>query len=255
MAINIGRACLCSIVVLLVCGDTRWPVGSGLSGLCESESRTSQQNFGLHFHNSIGCQHSSANLAETTSHNRGGSNGREGLHEQAIADFREAMRLDPILSSATRLLAVALTNRGVGYEKQGDHERAILDFREALQFDSNNAGARKSLAVALNNRGARSGKNGELDRSDSIIRRSDRAQFHYAGHTRAVRKHWSTKARLSELVPMQIALSSSIRVAAGFAIVVLWKDEERRADDGAIANFNEALRLDRAPHNPTQIEP
>ena len=49
----------------------------------------------------------------------------KGDHDRAIADFGEALRLDPDD-------ARAYANRGAIYEKKGDLERARADFRAVL---------------------------------------------------------------------------------------------------------------------------
>ena len=52
--------------------------------------------------------------------NRGRAYEKKGDHDRAIADYSEAIRLDP-------KDARAVTSRGVAYDAKGDHDRAIAD--------------------------------------------------------------------------------------------------------------------------------
>jgi len=61
-------------------------------------------------------------------------------HAEAIADFTEAIRLDP-------QFALAYNNRGFVYDQLGQHTEAIADYTEAIRLDP-------QFALAYNNRGA-----------------------------------------------------------------------------------------------------
>ena len=52
----------------------------------------------------------------------------QGRTEEAIAEYDEAIRLDPTF-------AEAYTNRGAAYDSLGRPDRAILDYDEAIRFD------------------------------------------------------------------------------------------------------------------------
>jgi tetratricopeptide (TPR) repeat protein len=56
----------------------------------------------------------------------------KGQWERAIADFTEAIRLDP--NDVTAFL-----NRGVTYDQENDHDRAIDDYNEAIRLDPGDA--------------------------------------------------------------------------------------------------------------------
>jgi tetratricopeptide (TPR) repeat protein len=58
--------------------------------------------------------------------------GNKGEYDRAIADFTEAIRLDP-------KLATAYSNRGLAYEKKGGYDRAIADFNQAIRLNPNDA--------------------------------------------------------------------------------------------------------------------
>ena len=54
--------------------------------------------------------------------------GGKGGYDRAIADFDEAIKLNPNDANA-------YYNRGLAYKKKGDKEQAIADFRKALEID------------------------------------------------------------------------------------------------------------------------
>jgi tetratricopeptide (TPR) repeat protein len=56
----------------------------------------------------------------------------ERRHDRAIADFNEAIRLDPNTAPAYR-------NRGDAYRNKGDKDRAIHDYNQAIGLDPNDA--------------------------------------------------------------------------------------------------------------------
>ena len=56
----------------------------------------------------------------------------KGDNDRAIADFNEAIRLDP-------KSALTFRNRGDAYTDKGDHDRALADYNEAIRLDPNNA--------------------------------------------------------------------------------------------------------------------
>ena len=64
--------------------------------------------------------------------NRGIAYAYKGDHDRAIADYSEAIRLDP-------KSALAFSHRGVSYAYKGDNDRAIVDYNEAIRLDPNNA--------------------------------------------------------------------------------------------------------------------
>jgi tetratricopeptide (TPR) repeat protein len=63
---------------------------------------------------------------------RGLSHAEKGDHDQAIADFTEAIRLDP-------KNADAYYSRALSYDLKSDHDQAIADFTEAIRLHPNNA--------------------------------------------------------------------------------------------------------------------
>jgi tetratricopeptide (TPR) repeat protein len=69
---------------------------------------------------------------------RGISYATKGDLDRGIADFSEAIRLDP-------KNAYAYNNRGSAYENKGDHDRAVAEYNEAIRLDP-------KYAIAYNNR-------------------------------------------------------------------------------------------------------
>lgn len=77
--------------------------------------------------------------------NSGNTKGVLGRHEEAIADYDEALRMDP-------QLAAAYYNRGNAKGLLGRHEEAIADYDKALQIDPQLAAAyysREAARIAL----------------------------------------------------------------------------------------------------------
>lgn len=91
---------------------------------------------------------------------RGGAYRALGDIARAIADFDEAIRLNP-------QSAHAYNNRGNAYSAQGDLARAIADYSEAIRLNP-------QLAIAYSNRGVAYHGQGDLVRAitdqDSAIR-------------------------------------------------------------------------------------
>ena len=55
-------------------------------------------------------------------------------YEKAIADYNEAIRLDP-------KMAAAYTQRGYAWEAKKDYEKAIADYTEAIRLNPNDTHA------------------------------------------------------------------------------------------------------------------
>ncbi|MDR3146958.1 MAG: tetratricopeptide repeat protein [Treponema sp.] len=75
----------------------------------------------------------------------------QGEYDSAIADFTEALRLNPNL-------AAAYSNRGSAYWYKEDYDRAITDYTQAIRLDPN-------YAKAYNMRGSAYRDKGDYDRA------------------------------------------------------------------------------------------
>jgi lipoprotein NlpI len=83
--------------------------------------------------------------------NRGNGYVEKGQNDSALADFNEAIRLDP-------KLAKSYNNRGIVWYAKGEDDRAVADYNEAIRLDPKHANA-------YNNRGIVWHAKGEDDRA------------------------------------------------------------------------------------------
>jgi lipoprotein NlpI len=90
----------------------------------------------------------------------------KGDLDRAIADYNEAIRLDP-------KYADAYYNRGIAYKAKGDIDRAIADYNEAIGLDSKDA-------LAYNNRGIAYKAKGDIDRAIADYNEAIRLDPKYA---------------------------------------------------------------------------
>jgi tetratricopeptide (TPR) repeat protein len=72
--------------------------------------------------------------------NRGNAYSVKGDKDRAIADYNQAIKLDPNF-------AMAYYDRGVVYYKKRDYARARADWTKALQIDPNYTDARNNLKL------------------------------------------------------------------------------------------------------------
>ena len=80
-------------------------------------------------------------------HNRGYAWDLKGEHERAIADYNEAIRLNP-------KDAIAYNNRGHSWQHKNDLDRAIADYTGAIQANPKYALAYRNRGLAYNRKGA-----------------------------------------------------------------------------------------------------
>jgi tetratricopeptide (TPR) repeat protein len=69
-----------------------------------------------------------------------------GNYKKAIADFNDAIRLEPAN-------AEYYFKRGLALEQMGDHQKASDSYSAAIEFDKNHAGAHRHMAEALDRLG------------------------------------------------------------------------------------------------------
>ncbi|MGO9486752.1 MAG: tetratricopeptide repeat protein, partial [Rhodomicrobium sp.] len=87
----------------------------------------------------------------TAYYSRGLAYYNKGDYDRAIADYDQAIRLDP-------KYALAYNNRGFVYNITGDYDRAIADYDQAIRLDS-------KYVFAYNNRGNAYVSKGEYNRA------------------------------------------------------------------------------------------
>src|SRR4051812_29003810 len=79
-------------------------------------------------------------------YNRGVSHFGKGDYDKAIADYNEAIRLDP-------KHALAYYNRGLSYAMKGDHDKAIADYNEAIRLDPKDQSGYQARGYSFANKG------------------------------------------------------------------------------------------------------
>jgi tetratricopeptide (TPR) repeat protein len=72
--------------------------------------------------------------------NRGLAYNGKGEYDKAIADYTQALRINPNYVNA-------YFNRGNAYYYKKDYARARADYEKVLQLNPNDAGARNNLEV------------------------------------------------------------------------------------------------------------
>jgi tetratricopeptide (TPR) repeat protein len=77
---------------------------------------------------------------------RGTAYAQKGDYDRAIADYTQAIRIVPNFS-------YAYSNRGAAYYGKGDSDRAIADYAQAIRLDPNNAGAYSNHGLAYYEKG------------------------------------------------------------------------------------------------------
>src|SRR5215211_3461274 len=162
--------------------------------------------------------------------NRGNAYKNKRDHDRAIADFNDAIRLDP-------KSALAFRDRGDAYTNKGDPDRAIADFNEAIRLDPKSA-------HAFRNRGVVYAYKGDEDRAiadfDEAIRLDPKSALSFRNRGEAYANKSDNDRAIADfneairLDPKSALALSSRGVAYG-----------KKGDyDRAIADFNEAIRLD-----------
>jgi clan AA aspartic protease (TIGR02281 family) len=189
-------------------------------------------------------------------------------YDRAIADFSEAMKLDPDIALPS--FALAYNRRGLAYVEKKDYDLAIADYGEAIKLDASSAEVYKnrgsaynikrdydlaiadfdqaltldpSYALAYNSRGvAYFGKN-DTDRAiadySEALKRNPNYAIAYNNRGNAYFKKNDYDRAISDY-------SEAVRSNPNFAIA--YNDRgfaySRKNDlDRAIADYNEAIRL------------
>jgi Flp pilus assembly protein TadD len=116
----------------------------------------------------VGCKDRQAQVKDADAHFERGSalSGKGGLNG-TIAEYREAVRLDPDNDVMHDMLGMAL-------EEKGDQDGSIAEYRQAIRLKPDNQGAHDNLGRALR-------KKGDYDASIAEIREAIRLKPDDAG--------------------------------------------------------------------------
>jgi tetratricopeptide (TPR) repeat protein len=118
--------------------------------------------------------------------NRGYGHWGKGDLDRAIADYNEAIRLDP-------KFAHAYNNRGNAYRDKGDLDRAIADFNETIRLDP-------KYVFAYNGRGNAYSEKGDLDRPIADYNEAIRLDPKYASAYNGRGNAYSDKGDLDRAI-------------------------------------------------------
>jgi len=188
----------------------------------------------------------------------------KGELDRAIADYSEAIRIDP-------RYADAYYNRAIAFKAKGDLDRAIADYNEAIRLNPRDA-------LAYNNRGIAYRAKGEIDRAiadyDEAIRLDPGNALLYSQRGYAYQAKGNLEAAIADysetirLDPRDALAHNNRGIAyqakGDFAGAIIEYDEAIRLDPGnalaysqrghayqargdalsALADFSEAIRLD-----------
>ena len=152
-------------------------------------------------------------------------------YDQAIADYSEAIRLDPEY-------AMAYYYRGVAYGDKGDYDAAVADCTEAVRLDPKCEPCCNSVAYALKRK-----FDSSIADSAEPVRLDDEERLAQQQQPPAE----STEVeKAGEDVLQELELRQAIARAMAEELDKRWKEEAKAKadDDAAIADYTEAIRLD-----------
>ncbi len=109
--------------------------------------------------------------------NRGGAYQDKGEYDRAIADYEQALRLDP-------KYAYAYYNRGGAYQDKGEYDRAIADYEQVIRLDPRNSSYFRALAVVKYGKGDFKGASADLLRAIELKDDAYSMLFRYLARTR-----------------------------------------------------------------------
>jgi tetratricopeptide (TPR) repeat protein len=122
--------------------------------------------------------------------NRGECYGKKGEHAKAIADFTEAIRLDP-------KNADVYTKRGSCQVAKGEYGKAIADFTEAIRLDPKNADNYRGRGSCYAKKGHYAKAIADFIRRLTVAmkREADQAPFMLDVPRHGFRKSWNSRRK------------------------------------------------------------
>ena len=151
-------------------------------------------------------------------------------YDRAIADYSEAIRVDP-------QYAVAYSNRGLAYANKKDYDRAIKDLDGAIRMDPDNA-------PAYDDRGWTFSRKKQYDRAIADYNEAVRLDPKFA---RAYGNRCSAYREKRELDRAIADCDDAIRLDPKLAFAYNNRGNvyfDKKSYDRAIADYDEAIRLD-----------
>jgi tetratricopeptide (TPR) repeat protein len=155
-------------------------------------------------------------------------------NDRAIADYNEAIRLDPKYSRA-------YSNRGNAYQAKGDNDRAIADYSEAIRLDPKNV-------FAYNGRGNAHKDRGDSDRAiadyNEAVRLDPKFALSYFGRGAAYKARGDNDRAIADY-------NAAIRLNPKYAFAYYGRGDAYQAkgdNDRAIADYSEMIRI--SPKDP-----
>ncbi|MFP6734318.1 MAG: tetratricopeptide repeat protein [Rhodospirillales bacterium] len=165
----------------------------------------------------------------TTYNNRGIAYGRKGDLDRAIADYGEAIRLNPDYVSA-------YYNRGIRYRILREYDRAIADYNAVIRL-------KPDFAEALRNRGIAYSRKGDLDHAIADFDKAIGLKPNYADALRDRGYAYYLKGKYDQAIA---GFTQSIRHQPKDALAFYNRAKAYRNKgeyDLAIRDFGQAIRL------------
>lgn len=160
---------------------------------------------------------------------RGVEYGERGDTDRAIADFSEAIRINPKFDNAYR-------HRGFALTKKSEYERAIADFTEAIRLNPKHVDA-------YNDRGLSYVATGDSDRAlndyNEAIRVNPRFKYAYYNRGRLYNTRGDADRAIAEF-------SEAIRIDPEYAMAYLNRGlvfQQKGDLDRAMTDYNDVVRI------------
>jgi tetratricopeptide (TPR) repeat protein len=158
------------------------------------------------------------------------SDAKKAVYDRAIADFTQAITLDP----KNKFI---LWERGVAYADKGDYDKAMADYGQAIRLDP-------EYAPAYNSRGNAYARKGDFDRAiadlDQAIRLDPAYAAAYSNRGNAYVNKGDNDRAIADF-DQAIRLDPEDAVAYNNRGIAYF---DKKDYDRAIANYSQAIRLD-----------